>query len=155
VRFGNVQKGVLNLANNSAVEARNESKTLQEMVAAEKKEKLKRKKIAGRISKRPTKTAKKSKQSKQTKSKERSIVKIYGHELYKGDDYEECGAEWFHVQYSNGDKECVTAVVVAREVPGLGAEYIFDNCLGSEEDINSYGEWLEEMQNASNRTAQV
>jgi hypothetical protein len=110
VRFGNVQKGVLNLANNSAVEARNESKTLQEMVTAEKKEKLKRKKIAGRISKRPTKTAKKSKQSKQTKSKERSIVKIYGHKLYKGDDYEECGAEWFHVQYSNGDKECVTAL---------------------------------------------
>ncbi len=82
-------------------------------------------------------------------------MKIYGHELYKGEGYEECGAEWFHVQYSDGDKECVTAVVVAREVPGLGADYILDSCWDSEEDINSFGAWLEEMQTESNRSAQV
>jgi hypothetical protein len=143
------------MANSSAREARNESKTLQDMVTAQKK-KLKRKKVVGQKRTKTTKTAKKRKQKKHSRSNERSIVKIYGHELYRGDDYEACGAEWFHVQYSNGDKECVTAVVVAEEVPGLWAEYILDSCLDTEEDRNSFGEWLEEMKHhASERTAQV
>jgi hypothetical protein len=92
-----------------------------------------------------SKTAKKMKQAKKPKRKEKRIEKIYGHELYKGADYEECGAEWFHIQYSNGDKECVTAVVVADEVPGMGAEYILDNCLDDEEDRKSFGDWFDHM----------
>jgi hypothetical protein len=32
-----------------------------------------------------------------------------------------------------------------EEVPGMGAEYILDNCLDNEEDRNSFGEWLDGM----------
>ena len=151
VEFGKVQKGVLEMANEAAMDARKESKLLQDMVAAEKKNKSKKKRAPGKDSSmgklakqgKRSKTDKRMKKTKKAKTRgDRRIEKIYGHELYKGADYEECGAEWFHIQYSNGDKECVTAVVVADEVPEMGADYILDNCLDDEEDRSSFGDWL-------------
>jgi hypothetical protein len=131
------------MANEAAMDARKESKLLQDMVAAEKRIKSRKKKASGNESlmsklakkRKYSKTSKTMKPTKKTGRKGISIVKIYGHELYKGTDYDECGAEWFHIQYSNGDKECVIAVVVADEVSRLGADYILDNCLDNEERI--------------------
>jgi hypothetical protein len=37
------------------------------------------------------------------------------------------------VKYGNGMKQSVNVLVVPEEVPGLGADYVFDNCMDSEE----------------------
>jgi hypothetical protein len=73
-----------------------------------------------------------------------TIVEIYGHK-----DFEECGAEWLHVKYSNVKTESVNALVVSEEAPELGAEYILEYCIDDEEDRKSFGEWLDEMQHAT------
>jgi hypothetical protein len=72
-------------------------------------------------------------------------VAIYGHELYRGEGYEKCGSEWFHVKYGNGSKESVNALVVAEEVPGLGLDYILDCCMNSDDDRKNFGPWYERM----------
>jgi hypothetical protein len=98
----------------------------------------------------------KKKQKKVTKkNRAHTIVEIYGHELYRGEDYEACGLEWFHVKYGNGIKQSVTAVVVAKEVPGLGAEYVLEHCMDSEEDRQSFGQWYDRMKYASDEIAKV
>ena len=89
------------------------------------------------------------------KNKAETIVAIYGHELYRGEDYEKCGSEWFYVRYGNGSRQSVNALVVAEEAPGLGADYILDNCMDSDEDRQSYGQWYNKMQYASERAMEV
>jgi hypothetical protein len=150
MKFGNVQKGMLEMANGMAKNAREESKLLQEMSAVDKRNEKKKKKAKGM-----TRTGEKAKKKKSGNKKGATIVEIYGHELYEGVGFEECGAEWFHVKYSNGKKESVTAVVVSEEAPGLGADYILEFCMDVERDRKSFGEWLERMQHASNNIAEV
>ena len=89
------------------------------------------------------------------KSTAGTIVAIYGHELYRGEDYEKCGSEWFHVRYGNGLKESANALVVAEEALGLGADYILDHCMESEEDMKSYGQWYNRMRRASEKPAEI
>jgi hypothetical protein len=119
MKFGNVQKGMLEMANGMAKNSREEPKLLQEMSAVDKRNGKKKKKSKG-----TTRTGAKAKKKKPCNKKGATIVEIYGHELYRGVGFEECGAEWFHVKYSNGKTESVTAVVVSEEAPGLGEDYI-------------------------------
>ena len=80
MKFGNVQKGMLEMANGMAKNAREESKLLQEMSA---------------VDKRNEKKKKKAKKKKSGNKMGATIVEIYGHELYEGVGFEECGAECF------------------------------------------------------------
>jgi hypothetical protein len=59
------------------------------------------------------------------------------------------------VKYGNGSRESVNALVVAKEAPGLGADYILDHCMDSEEDIKNYGQWYDKMKYASDRAMEV
>ncbi len=80
---------------------------------------------------------------------------IYGHELYRGEDYEKCGLEWFYVRYGNGSRQSVNALVVAEEGPGLGMAYILDHCMESGEDIKSYVQWYKKMNYASEKAMEI
>jgi hypothetical protein len=106
IQFGNIERGIVELANGAAVDARKESRDLQETILSEKRSEKNLKKRKGKASKKAAKrkkrkTAGKEKRSvnarkKKTgikKSKARTIVAIYGHELYRGEDYEKCGFE--------------------------------------------------------------
>jgi hypothetical protein len=168
IQFGNLERGIVELANEAAVDARKESRVLQDLIQAEKRrEKKKRKEEEGESKKAATTNKRKpsgkenggarsrKKKTGNKKSKARTIVAIYGHELYGGEDYEKCGSEWFHVKYGNGSKESVNALVVAEEAPGLGSDYILDHCMDSEEDRKIYGQWYNKMMHASERAMAV
>jgi hypothetical protein len=141
---------------------------LQDLVLAEKRCEKKKKKAEDGARKKASTTNKrktsgkengnvrsKKKKTGNKKKKAETIVAIYGHELYRGEDYEKCGSEWFHVKYGNGSKQSVNALVVAEEAPGLGADYILDHCLESEEDIKGYGQWYDKMKHASERATEI
>lgn len=136
--------------NGMARNVREESKLLQEMVAEDKRKEKKRKKAKATTSS-GTKDKKKSSKSK----RKVTIVEIYGHELYRGEDFVECGAEWFHVKYGNGKTESVNALVVSEEAPELGADYILEYCMDEEEERKSFGGWLDRMRHASGKAAEV
>ena len=55
----------------------------------------------------------KNKKMGKKKSKTGTIVAIYGHELYRTDNYEKCGAGWLQVRYQNRLKLSVNALLVA------------------------------------------
>ena len=42
-----------------------------------------------------------------------------------------------------------------KEEERLGADYILDNCKDSDEDRQSYGQWYNKMQYASERAMEV
>jgi hypothetical protein len=123
----------------AAVDARKESKVLQDLVLAEKRCEKKKKAEDGARKKASTTNKRKpsgkengnigprKKKTGNKKNKAETIVAIYGHELYRGEDFEKCGSEWFHERYGNGLKQSVNALVVAEEAPGLGADYILDH----------------------------
>jgi hypothetical protein len=168
IQFGNIERGIVKVANGAAVDARKESKDLQETILSKKRCETNKKKAKEKASKKAAtsnkrKTAGKEngsvksrkKKTENTNSKARTIMAIYGHELYRGEDYEKCGSEWFYVKYGNGSRELVNALVVAEEAPGLGADYVVDHCMDSEEDIKNYGQWYDKMKYASDRAMEV
>jgi hypothetical protein len=153
------------LANGAAADAKKESKDLQELIQEERrcekkaKDKASQKVTTGNKKKPNLKHNGKVESKKRKKVNKTStagkIVAIYGHELYRGEDYEKCGSEWFHVKYGNGSRESVNALVVAQEAPGLGADYILDHCMESDEDIKNYAQWYNKMKYASDRAMEV
>jgi hypothetical protein len=46
-------------------------------------------------------------------------------------------------------------LVVSEEASELGAVYMLEYCMDDEEDRKSFGEWLEKMQHASEKAAEV
>ncbi len=165
IQFGNIERGIVELANGAAVDARKESKDLQETILSRKRCEKNTKKAKEKSSKKTAtsnkrKTAGKEngsvksrkKKTENNNSKARTIMAIYGHELYRGEDCEKCGSEWFHIRYV---RQCVNALVVAEEAPGLGVDYILDHFMDSEEDIKIYGQWYNKMMHASERAMAV
>jgi hypothetical protein len=111
IQFDNVQRGIVELANGPAVDARKECTVLQDLVLAKKKCEKKKQKAEDGARKKALTTNKrkpsgkengnvrsKKKKTGNKRSEAETIAAIYGHELYRGGYYEKCGSECFHIR---------------------------------------------------------